>query len=178
MAGSDEADAAPRATNWRRLLLYVFVLSSGWWVLTEGASSALVFGIPVIASALFVGVALRAPAAPRWNALGLVRFAGFFLVGSLRGGMDVARAALAPRLGISPTWVRHEMHLPTSSSRALFLAAVNLMPGTVSASVDGRTASLHVLIDGGKALRELEALERCVAAAMGLGLPGREAPHA
>lgn len=179
MAGADGADAAPRGGGWQQLLLRVLVLSGGWWILTEGASSAFVFGIPVIAAASLVGVGLRAPAPPRWHLPGLARFAGFFLVGSLRGGLAVAAAALAPRVRISPTVERHQMRLPRGSSQALFLAAVNLMPGTLSVRVDGQTVWLHVLLGGREALGEIERLERRVAAAMGLQLPPRsDVPHA
>ncbi|WP_437778292.1 Na+/H+ antiporter subunit E [Sorangium sp. So ce1097] len=143
------------------------VYAGGWWALTEGDRAGLAFGVPVVLLALFARACLPSPS-PRWSPLGLLRFVLVFLIGSVRGGIDVARSALAPRLSITPVMIRYALRLPAGPARHLFIGTMNMMPGTLSVVLDGDQVDIHVLIDTGDELvRQLRALEGHVARALG-----------
>lgn len=154
--------------TWRSLLIRLVILAAGWWILSEGDRAALAFGVPVVALALGASVRLAPRTAPSWRPVGLVRYGLAFLAGSLRGGLDVARLALAPRLRLSPAIVRHRLALPAGPARHLFMATVNLMPGTLAVHLDGDDLEIHALVDRGDELAgQLRDLEGSVARALG-----------
>lgn len=143
------------------------VLAGVWWALTEGDRAGLAFGAPVVLLALFASAWLSSPS-PRWSPLGLLRFVQVFLIGSLRGGIDVAHSALAPRLPITPVMIRVALRLPAGPARHLFIGTMNMMPGMLSVTLDGDQIEIHVLIDTGDELvGQLRALEEHVARALG-----------
>ncbi|HEB87118.1 MAG TPA: hypothetical protein ENI68_08920 [Gammaproteobacteria bacterium] len=69
-------------------------------------------GAPVVLFATLVSVVLLPPIF--WSLTGVVQFVSFFLWHSLRGGVNVARLALHPRLPISPGM--HDQRAAGSSS--------------------------------------------------------------
>lgn len=155
--------------TWRGAVLRALLLAGGWWTLIEGDPSGFAFGVPVVAAATLASLALRAPHAPNWRPLGLLRLARYFLTGSILGGLDVARRAFSPRLPLAPCVVRHPMQLSPGPARSLFMGMLSLMPGTLSVDLDGHDLAVHVLVDGGETLRrKLEALEVRVADAFGI----------
>jgi multicomponent Na+:H+ antiporter subunit E len=164
------------AAGGRALLVRAALLAAGWWILTAGDRSALGFGVPVVLAALAASLSLPAPAPPRWRPLGLLGFALAFGAGSVRAGIDVAARALAPHVRIAPAMVEYTLRLPEGSARNLFVATVNLMPGTLSVDVDGRQLHVHALAGHDPALvHRLEVLERRVARALGERLEGADA---
>lgn len=156
------------ACGWRSILIRTLILSGGWWVMSEADRSAIAFGLPVVLLALSASVLLPSPEGPGWSPVGLVRYAIAFLTGSLHGGIDVARRALAPRLRLSPAMVRYPLRLPEGPARHLFMGTLNLMPGTLSVNMDADELEIHVLIDRGEDVaRQLKAIEARVAHALG-----------
>lgn len=156
------------AVGSRGILVRTSLLAAGWWILAAGDPRALGFGVPVVLAALVASLALPSPASPGWRALGLLRFAWVFITGSVRGGIDVARRALARRVRIAPEIIAYTLRLPEGPARSLFVGTVNLMPGTVSLAVDGRRLRIHALAGDFPALaRQFELLERRVAGALG-----------
>jgi multicomponent Na+:H+ antiporter subunit E len=108
--------------------------------------------------------------------MGLLRFCLAFLSGSLDGGLDVARRALAPSLPLSPTIVTYALRLPAGPARNFLMGALSLMPGTLSAALDGRHLKVHVLVDrGDESVRQLQELEAHVARALGEPLESSDA---
>lgn len=155
----------------KSLLARAATLALGWWALTEGEAAALGFGAPIVLVALSASARCSSERTPRWNAAGLVSFAIAFSFQSVRGGVDVARRALAPRLSLSPTIVSYSLRLPSGSARNLFVGTLSLMPGTLGMGVRGNTLEVHVLVDRGeKLVRELEEWEVRVARALGEAL--------
>lgn len=144
------------------------VLAGGWWTIAEGDPAGLAFGAPIVLLALAASACTSVAPSPRWSLPGLSRFALAFLSGSLLGGVDVARRALAPRLPISPTLVTFALRLPAGPARNLFMATLSLMPGTLVADLVGDLVEVHVLAGGGAELtRQLRAMEAHVARALG-----------
>jgi multicomponent Na+:H+ antiporter subunit E len=93
----------------------------------------------------------------RWAAL--PGFFLFFLRSSMAGGLDVARRVLDPRLPVSPGFVVYRTKLPHGPGRVLFVNVISLLPGTVSAGLEGERLTVHALdaesaVD--TALRDLE----------------------
>jgi multicomponent Na+:H+ antiporter subunit E len=123
-----------------RALLFALV----WWALAEG-DAAWGFGLPVIFLPLAASLALMPVRPRRWGAVGLARFAGFFLWHSLRGGIDVARRALHPRLPLAPDLVEFPLRLSEPGARVFLANTVSLLPGTLSAHLEGRLLRVHVL---------------------------------
>jgi multicomponent Na+:H+ antiporter subunit E len=92
-----------------------------------------------------------------WRPLRLAAFFLYFLRVSLLGGIDVAGRALKPRLPIQPHFERYDLRVPEGQPRTLMLSLVSLVPGTLSANLEGDTLIAHVLAENAsKTLRDLE----------------------
>lgn len=158
-------------TGIRRALL----LALCWWTLTEGAS-AWAFGAPVIV--LAVMASLRLGPARHRPMRGLPFFLAFFLWHSLRGGVDVARRALHPRLPLAPTFMDFPLRLNDQAARVFLANTINLLPGTLTADFRGPLLRVHVLDRNLPNLESLRSLEERVAALFGLRLDQAEGmPH-
>jgi len=142
-----------------------------WWILTEGAMNSWLVGAPVVLFAVFVSGVLLPGAS--WSLPGLVRFVPFFLWHSLRGGVDVARRALQPRLPISPGLLEHRWRLPPGLPRVFMANTVSLLPGTLSAELDEECLHIHVLDETSVFAADLKVLEQRVAGVFGLDLVER-----
>lgn len=155
-----------RTALWRGLLLLF-----GWWALTGGDLSGFAFGVCVVVLATLASVVSSPPSATRTRVrpAAIAVLVAAFVLGSVRGGWDVAKRALSPRVKLSPTLIRYFMCLERGPARDVFTTMVALMPGTFPAGVDGRELLVHVLFARPEAAREeLEQLEARVAAAFGL----------
>ena len=117
------------------------------------------------------GLAEHQAAAGQYVALvggGAIRFGGYFLRESLRGGWGVARHALSAPLAISPGLLRHTLHLPPGSARWFFCNTISLLPGTAVVAIEGDSLCVHVFDLSPKSAEELRDLEHRVAALFGL----------
>jgi multicomponent Na+:H+ antiporter subunit E len=152
----EPASLAPRrARFWRAAVALALV----WAGLNGTDLASWIIGVPVVACAAFLATAM--PAGRRWRlrGAGLPSFLAFFLLESLRGGFDVARRVFHPRLPVHPGFVTFETTLPEGSPRLLFANVVSLLPGTVSAGIEGNRIRVHALdasLDLNDALRALE----------------------
>jgi multicomponent Na+:H+ antiporter subunit E len=162
--------AAVRAVGWRGFALRLVLLSAGWWVLTQAERSGIAFGIASVALALAASLWLSRERTPAWRLSGVLRFAAFFLAGSLRGGVDVALRALLPGPALRPTVIRLRSRLPSGPALNLFMSALSMLPGTLSVDSDRQAVFVHVLVDSQRAASRMMALEERVAAAIGLTL--------
>lgn len=145
------------------------VFGATWWILTDGATGwdAWVIGVPAIVTAAVMSAKLLPPTG--WSWTGALRFAGFFLAESLRGGLDVARRALDPRLPIAPDIVRHELGLEPEFSRVAVANISSLLPGSLSIDVDEHELEIHALDTlHPSAARSAERTEAMVAALLRL----------
>jgi multicomponent Na+:H+ antiporter subunit E len=138
-----------------------------WMILAEGDLSSLVIGAPFIAAGAAVA-RLRPAGADRVRPTGAVRFAVVFLGKCCVAGVDVAKRAFGPRGAIRPGFVEHEFSIPEGAPRTLLANVVSLLPGTMSAAVDGDVLRLHVLDTRLDVAREMAALEALVAGVFGV----------
>ncbi|NTX08579.1 Na+/H+ antiporter subunit E [Myxococcus llanfairpwllgwyngyllgogerychwyrndrobwllllantysiliogogogochensis] len=157
----------------------VVFVGMAWWALCDGDPRSFIFGVPVVATVSVVSFLLSPPRSYGWRLTEVVRFAGYFLAGSVHGGFDVARRALAPSMPISPVFVRYRMSLPGGAPQTVFRITLSLMPGTLNADVLGDELVVHSLVDRGEGIQhELKNLEWRVSRLFGLGLPPPEPAHA
>lgn len=133
-----------------------------WAVLSAGDPAGQVLGLIVVPATVWLSVALL----PARNPLKLWRLTGHaprFLVGSVAGGVDVARRAFAPSMPLNPGWLRVPMQLGDGARVALG-AELSLMPGTLAAGSDGSVLLVHVLDLDAEPGRAVEAQAAEIAA--------------
>lgn len=134
--------------------------------------------MPAILAVAWLTPAPRRGTAWRLHPMGVLRFAGFFLRGSLFGGLDVAARVSTPRPRVAPGLVRYPWRLPDDGpARPLFALCVNLLPGTLVARFDDDTILVHALDTGAPVADELAALEQAVAGALSLQLRAPPSGH-
>lgn len=148
----------------RGLLLVVL-----WWVLAEGDVRFWHYGLGAVALATVLSLRVLPPAPPRsgrrpWEAPLL---AAWFLGSVVRGGIDVARRAVDPRLTISPHLVRVPIRTASPAGRRLALWMINLMPGSLVVREDEDSADLHILAEDLDAERSWDELERRIGRIVG-----------
>lgn len=133
-----------------------------WWVLAGGrADSWGVGGVSVIL-ALAASLVLLPPAKGRFSPLGLAAFVGFFLIQSVKGGIQVAAMALRPRLDLAPAMLDLPLALPPGLARILLANTLTLLPGTLSVRIEGDRLRLHVLDRRLPIMEELRAAEAAI----------------
>ena len=105
---------------------------------------------------------------------GLLKFTPFFLWRSLQGGADVAWRAFHPGMPIVPPVIDYPLRLPPRLPQVLLANIVSLLPGTLSATLDGQTLKVQVLDSRGDFMTELKALDQRVARMLPLIEPYRQ----
>ncbi|WP_307448940.1 Na+/H+ antiporter subunit E [Microbacterium proteolyticum] len=160
------------------LLVRLAVVAVLWLAVTELAPSALGYGlvgVPVVVAATYVlaprrdggvrgvdaGSVGRGVVARRVRGiLVVVGLAGWVLWRSVVGGIDVARRAVRlPRPDIDPRWTTYETRLRSRGARVALALVMNLMPGSLSARLDGTRLDVHVIdpaLDVHRAIADLE----------------------
>ncbi len=144
-----------------------------WWILTEGSAVAWGVGLISVMLALVASLILLPPGPARLSPTGLAGFVGFFLVQSVKGGVQVARMALRPRLEMHPAMLKITMRLPEGHARLLLANTLNLLPGTLSAGLEHNQLRLHVLDERGPMEKEVREVETRIARMLGLPLEVR-----
>ena len=147
----------------RHGILGLLAFASLWWLLSDGAHGSWLIGIPAVLAAGWA--ARRLGIGERWtiSASGLLRFLPLFLWESLRGGIDVARRTLAPRLRIKPGFTLYHTGLQQPGARVFFANCVCLLPGTLAADLQHDQLRVHMLDATLDPQLELQRLERAVA---------------
>lgn len=153
-----------------RLSMRLLGLAALWAVLSGADRWAV--GIPVVVLAAAAS-SLTTPTRP-WSLWGLFRFLPYFVWHSLRGGVDVAARALHPALPIDPAVLSYEMQLESAAARVLMANSVTLLPGTLSADLQGKVLAVHVLNAQSPVMDMLSALERRIAALTGHDVEPRQ----
>jgi len=131
-----------------------------WWILTEGAISSWLIGIPALFFAVAVSTALIPAVSFSWTEF--FKFAPLFLYHSIIGAVDVARRVFQPTLPIAPDLIEYPLRLPPGLPIVFMTNIVCLLPGTLSVTFDNKVMKVHVL-DRRKDFRtELRLVEESV----------------
>ena len=158
--------------KWRRITSRIGLMALLWLGLTGNDWSSWLVGLPVVLVATWVSMWLHPGSSWKWSPGGIVPFAWYFTWQSISGGWDVARRAFSPRGSLNPGFVSYRLRLPSNTSRLFFCGIVSLLPGSLVASVSGRTASIHVLEVTAECDANLAVLEAHVARLFALQLEG------
>jgi len=134
-----------------------------WWLLADGDQSSWMIGIPAVLAASWAAHALGGGGRRNISIPGLLRFVPLFLWESLRGGLDVAKRTLAPRMRIKPGFTVYHTRLRNPSARLLFANSMCLLPGTLAADLKNDQIEVHMLDSAVDPQTELDRLERAVA---------------
>jgi len=157
-----------------RMLLYGLLMMLIWWSLSGGDAEAWWFGVPIVMIAVLMSAALAPQGGQRIRIRALATFVMFFLLESVRGGIDVARLALHPRLPIVPAFVRFEFRLPDGPARVFLVNTISLLPGTLSVELRDSGVLIHVLDEHMPFDLKLRILEDRVAAVFGGDLTNQQ----
>jgi len=152
----------------------VLLFSLLWRVLTDGTAGSWWIGAPAVAGAVIISVILVPPLGLVWREV--MGFVPFFLWHSLKGGADVARRAFHPRMPVAPELIEYPLRLPPGLSQVAMINITSLLPGTLSAEIEGQVLKVHVLDRRGDYLDGLNALEQRVGRMLGSAsddFPGR-----
>jgi multicomponent Na+:H+ antiporter subunit E len=135
-------------TGLRRTL----ILAGVWWAVSEGETRGWYYGAVIVVVATALSLGLRPPKGgglPPQQLLvrggALVSLVGWFIARSFAGGVDVARRALSPSGDLDPGLVRYELAIPPGQARTVVVGMISLMPGTLSAELDGDVLQVHAL---------------------------------
>lgn len=145
-----------------RRLLPAFGLALLWLLLTDGNPGAWVVGVPAVLLAAWVVRPVGADQRGRLSLIGLLRFLPFFVWESMRGGIDVARRVVGPRLRVMPGLVSYAVRLRGPQARLLFVNSASLLPGTLVADIQDDRLQVHALDRNGDFFGELHRLETAV----------------
>lgn len=162
---------ANRAGRLRSALVTGAALAAVWAGLHWDDPASWVIGLPSALAGAAATALLPASPPPHLSLTGAVRLALFAVSGILRGALDVSRLSLRPgrlRAGC----IRIVTRLPEGRPRRLFALTITLLPGTLTARIDGNRLVVHALDCGPATRRDLDALETRIAGLFGLPLDG------
>jgi multicomponent Na+:H+ antiporter subunit E len=159
--------STPQPPDWTGLGLKTVCYAGLWLVLVEGDITSWRFGLPFVLGAAWWTPSDRAFRVRGWSPVGVAVFAVHFLGESIASGTDVAVRAFRPRMGLHPAFVRYGLRLSSKRARTLFVHAITLMPGTLSAQLEGDELVVHVLDRRAPYREDLERLELLTAYACG-----------
>lgn len=164
---------AAERPGWQSWLRRVVLFAVLWWFLTGGAAPSWLIGVPIVFISAWLSRELWVD--PPLSLVGVVRFIPYFVYQSLAGATDVAKRALRPAMPLHPGLVRHRLRLPEGASRVALANIVSMLPGTLSANLDGDQLLIHAL-DTRHDLHEMVLdLEPRIAAVFGFELEPRTA---
>ncbi|SCY65742.1 Na+/H+ antiporter subunit E [Paracoccus tibetensis] len=152
----------------RRLTFPAVILAVIWGVLADWRLESWLFGGPAVLLALWLLTLL--PPARRWTMapLAALRFAGWFAVQAVRGAVDVSLRAVSPRMPLNPGFRSWRTTLPEGTPRIMLANAVSLLPGTLSAEIEGQRLVIHLLDCHTDLAAEIGRLEARIAAVFNL----------
>ena len=150
-------------TPFLRFFPTLFAFAAIWWVLADGDQGSWIIGIPAVLAASWAVNSSGAVKHRDISIPGLLRFIPFFIWESLRGGFDVARRTLAPRLRVQPGFTVYHTRLQQPGARLFFANSLCLLPGTLAADLQNDRIELHMLDSAVDPNTELRRLERAVA---------------
>ncbi len=143
-----------------------------WICLSQGTMHSWILGIVVVPAATWLSVDVLCrdliSHTPSIRLTGFARFLPFFLWQSLRGGWDSAQFALLPGKNLRLGFLKYSTCLPAGRPRLYFLHVVSLLPGTVSAAIEGDEILIHALDASADHVADLRECEAIVAALFGL----------
>ncbi|MFN6961744.1 MAG: Na+/H+ antiporter subunit E [Rhodocyclaceae bacterium] len=147
-----------------RLLLF----SGLWWLLSEGRNDGWLLGSIAVAAASWASFRLWPTNALRVRFSALPGFFAYFVINSVRGGVQVAGMALRGKSALMPGFVDLALSLPAGAPQILLTYTLGLMPGTVGVELANGRLRVHALDVRLPVASDARALERRIAALFGV----------
>jgi len=154
------------ATLVRQSLLRFAIFSFLWYVLAGVNKASWLIGVPAVFFATVLSQILASSSSLNICFAGLLRFIPFFLYQSFHGGFDVMRRALSFQQLLDPSLIAYTTLLPEGSARIFFVNTISLLPGTLSAELQGNQVMIHTLDQGLPIWANIQRLEYHVALMM------------
>lgn len=128
----------------RSVALAAVLCASTWILLADRSIASWVVGAPAVAAAVVSLWLLPPLPLARVRPGAMLRLLWFFLVGSLRGALQVALRSVARVPVTRSEVVQWRTPLRTPLARFAFANAISLMPGTLTARIDGSALDVHL----------------------------------
>lgn len=129
-----------RAVIYRSAFLAVI-----WWILAGGHHDSWTIGIPSVLLAVLLSLRLLPPTGTRISFTGLIGFSVFFVMNSIRSGLQVVVLTLKPRLDVQPKVLSFPLALRNENAQVLLASTLGLLPGTVCMDLKDDILFLHVI---------------------------------
>lgn len=161
-----------------RRMLFVSAIARGvgyflFWVLLIGLEPIdLAVGLAAATAATWASLALLPPGEFRLRFVCAPRYGLRFLGQSVVAGVDVARKAFSPDMGLRPGLVTHASRYRRGAERSAFASLTCLLPGTLALRDGSHELVYHVLDTRRPMLEQLTEEE----AAFARVVPGRPGP--
>ena len=164
--------ASPRtgAALMRRFVVKLLVLAVIWGMLSDWRLDAWVFGAPAVLLGAALVFVLPHRLGWRVSPTGAATFVAWFAVQSVRGAVDVSIRAFSPQMPLRPGFRRYPLTLPGGAPRVMFVNCITLLPGTLSAEIEGDALVVHMLDTRADLEADLGALQARIAALFALTL--------
>lgn len=146
-----------------------------WWVLTDAVTTSWWIGAPAILIAVGTSLKLLPPIPFAWYEF--LKFLPFFFIHSLMGGIDVAWRAFHPNMPIDPDIIDYPTLLPPGLPQMFMATTINLLPGTLSTTLDRNVLKVHVLNVRKEFTTELKSVEKSIAQMFGVTLKKTKGEH-
>ncbi|VAX38209.1 hypothetical protein MNBD_UNCLBAC01-1038 [hydrothermal vent metagenome] len=141
-----------------------------WWILTGGALSSWIIGVPAIVLSLMMSRILPPLPSFHLNIRGAFHFLIFFIQQSILSGFDVAKRVVHPDCPLDPCLIKYKIRISNGSARIVFTNTISLLPGTLSVDLLDEDVLVHVLDKKDPILDNLQVLEIKIAALFGENL--------
>lgn len=162
--------------RWRGWVRPILAFSLLWLVLAESSVSSWFIGAPAILCGAWL---VRAG---EWRTAvslqGLCRFVPWFIYRSVAGAVDVAARALRPAMPLHPGLVKCRLRLPEGAPRVALAQVVGMLPGTLSADLEGRRLVVHALDTKQDIAAMVDELEMRIATLFDVRLESPRSPGA
>ncbi|MCG9760012.1 Na+/H+ antiporter subunit E [Pseudoalteromonas sp. Isolate6] len=166
--------------NYTKAIVRLVFFSLLWVLLTNGELSSWVIGIVVVPFAAWLNLRFFIPQhqvvsdkkgetkSYYFSLFRLLRLLPYFLMNSLKGGIQTSRLAFRRKSLTTSGLVRYSVNLPQGEVRLWFIHLISLLPGTLSARIEGDELAVHMLEVSSNNVRDITQCEEKIAFLFGL----------
>ena len=145
-------------------LVLIIIYAALWWLLSGGSVSSWVIGLPVVFAATWISRSIMPRQGASISLPELFKFSIYFVVESIKGGLDVTRRTLSFRMDIQPHFYQFQTQINQPTAKILFCACVSLLPGTLYVTNNSNEIEIHALSKSIDMHHELLKLEQKIIA--------------
>ena len=147
--------------KWKKIVTFWVLYIGIWLILCDGDLDSLWIGVPAVFLATLISTAFVTYHPIVWHEI--LGFVSFFILRSVRGGLDVAWRACRPNMSIDPDIIEYSSCLPSGIAQVIMANSISLLPGTLSVKLDQGKMIIHVLDIKSNFREEIEGLEQRLA---------------